>query len=112
MVREEPKNGLSGAVLHGMAAAKGKIFRVMDADLQHPPESLPELLKPLREGSADFVIGSRYMPGGSTQMEWGLFRKINSRTATLLARPFAGRVTDPMADFLPCIGRRTRGRRI
>jgi dolichol-phosphate mannosyltransferase len=99
MVRTQPTNGLSGAVLHGMAAARGTYLCVMDADLQHPPEKLPELLRPLREGNADFVLGSRYMPGGSTDGEWGIFRKINSQTATLLARPFAGKATDPMAGF-------------
>jgi len=99
MVRTNPTNGLSGAVLHGMAVARGKFLCVMDADLQHPPEKLPELLRPLRDGEADFVLGSRYMPGGSTDGEWGFFRKINSRTATLLARPFAGKATDPMAGF-------------
>jgi dolichol-phosphate mannosyltransferase len=99
LVRTTPRNGLSGAVLHGMEQAHGEYFCVMDADLQHPPEKLPELLAPLRAGEADFVIGSRYMPGGSTENEWGFFRKFNSRVATLLARPFAGRTTDPMAGF-------------
>jgi dolichol-phosphate mannosyltransferase len=99
MVRGAPCNGLSGAVLHGMAAARGKYLCVMDADLQHPPEKLPELLAPLKNGSADFVIGSRYMPGGSTETEWGIFRKVNSKIATLLARPFAGKTTDSMAGF-------------
>ena len=99
LVRTRPANGLSGAVLHGMAAARGKYLCVMDADLQHPPEKLPELLKPLRAAEADFVLGSRYMPGGSTEAEWGLFRKFNSQLATLLARPFAGKTTDPMAGF-------------
>jgi dolichol-phosphate mannosyltransferase len=99
MVRTQPTNGLSGAVLHGMAAARGKFLCVMDADLQHPAEKLPELLRPLQSGEADFVLGSRYMPGGSTDGEWGFFRKINSQTATLLARPFAGKATDPMAGF-------------
>lgn len=99
LVRTEPKNGLSGAVLHGMAAARGRFLCVMDADLQHPPEKLAELLAPLRSGEADFVLGSRYVPGGSTAATWGLFRKINSDVATALARPFAGRVTDPMSGF-------------
>lgn len=98
VVRKNPKNGLSGAVLHGMAAAAGKCFLVMDADLQHPPEQVPALLADLERG-ADFVLGSRYTPGGSTEAEWGLFRKINSRAATFLARPFAGRTTDPMSGF-------------
>jgi len=99
LVRKEPANGLSGAVLYGMARARGQYFAVMDADLQHPPERLCALLEPLKRGDADFVIGSRYTAGGSTEGEWGLFRKLNSKVATLLARPFAGRTTDPMSGF-------------
>lgn len=99
LVRKRPANGLSGAVLHGMAEARGTFLCVMDADLQHPPEKLPELIEPLRRGEADFVLGSRYMPGGSTEARWGIFRKFNSQLATLLARPFAGPTTDPMAGF-------------
>lgn len=99
LVRLNPANGLSGAVLHGMAQARGEILCVMDADLQHPPEKLPELIAPLAAGTADFVVGSRYLPGGSTDTEWGFLRKLNSNIATFLARPFAGNVTDPMAGF-------------
>jgi len=99
IVREKPTNGLSGAVLHGIAEAKGEYLLVMDADLQHPPAKIPELLAPLERGEADFVVGSRYVPGGSTGEKWGVFRKINSRIATLLARPFAGETTDPMSGF-------------
>ena len=99
IVREKPTNGLSGAVLHGIAEAKGECLLVMDADLQHPPAKIPELLAPLERGEADFVVGSRYVPGGSTGEKWGVFRKINSRIATLLARPFAGETTDPMSGF-------------
>jgi dolichol-phosphate mannosyltransferase len=99
IVRPNPKDGLSGAVLEGMAKATGDIFVVMDADLQHPPEKLAELIAPLDRNDADFVVGSRYVKGGSTEMEWGLFRKINSHLATVLARPFAGRTHDPMSGF-------------
>jgi dolichol-phosphate mannosyltransferase len=99
LVRTEPKNGLSGAVLHGMALARGTYLCVMDADLQHPPDRLPVLIEPLQNGSADFVLGSRYIAGGSTETEWGLFRQINSRIATFLARPFAGKTSDPMSGF-------------
>ncbi len=98
LIRENPKNGLSGAVLHGMAQALGGTFVVMDADLQHPPEKVPALLDALANG-ADFVIGSRYMAGGSTERGWGVLRKINSQAATLLARPLVPRITDPMSGF-------------
>jgi dolichol-phosphate mannosyltransferase len=113
LVRTQPTNGLSGAVLHGMAQAAGKYVVVMDADLQHPPEKLPELLAPLERGEAEFVLGSRYVPGGSTGEKWGVFRKINSRLATFLARPFTGHVNDPMSGFF-ALTRQTfeRGKRL
>jgi dolichol-phosphate mannosyltransferase len=98
-VRVQPKDGLSGAVLEGMRLANGETFVVMDADLQHPPEKLPELLAPLDSGEADFVLGSRYVPGGSTQESWGPIRRLNSRIATFLSRPFAGKTHDPMSGF-------------
>ncbi|HLL90769.1 MAG TPA: polyprenol monophosphomannose synthase, partial [Tepidisphaeraceae bacterium] len=98
LVRTNPADGLSGAVLHGFAAAGGRTLVVMDADLQHPPERLPALLDALDAG-ADFVIGSRHAPGASTQEQWGALRRLNSRVATLLARPFAGRTRDPMSGF-------------
>ena len=68
----------------------------MDADLSHPPEALPQMLQTLETG-ADFVIGSRYIAGGSTS-DGGCLRWLNSRAATLLARPLTS-VRDPMAGF-------------
>ncbi|HEV2296077.1 MAG TPA: polyprenol monophosphomannose synthase [Tepidisphaeraceae bacterium] len=98
IVRQNIKDGLSGAVLQGMAAASGRTLVVMDADLQHPPEKIPELVDALDAG-ADFAIGSRYVPGGSTAQRWSPLRKVNSWAATFLARPFAGRTHDPMSGF-------------
>ena len=95
--REKPKN-FSGAVLDGMALPHGDIFVVMDADLWHPPELAPALIEQLDRG-ADFVIGSRYAKGGSTEGRWGFLRRLNSSTATFLARPFAGNTADPMSGF-------------
>ncbi|HVT89454.1 MAG TPA: glycosyltransferase [Tepidisphaeraceae bacterium] len=99
LVRKIPKDGLGGAVLHGIAQARGKYLVVMDADLQHPPEKLPELIAPLEKGEAEFALGSRHVAGGSVGKRWGAFRKLNSDVATLLARPFAGKITDPMSGF-------------
>ncbi len=98
LVRNPPLHGLSGAVLDGIAASGGKTIVVMDADLQHPPERITALLDALDQG-ADFALGSRYVPGGSTDDHWTFFRKINSSVATALARPFAGPVRDPMSGF-------------
>jgi dolichol-phosphate mannosyltransferase len=89
--------GLSPSVLDGMKAATGDILICMDADLSHPPESIPQMVHKLEQG-ADFVIGSRYVQGGSTSDDWGFFRWLNSRVATLLARPLTS-ARDPMAGF-------------
>ena len=62
-----------------------------------PPERIPDLLAKLDAG-CDMVVGSRYVPGASTDGDWGLARVVNSRVATLLAAPLA-RCSDPMAGF-------------
>lgn len=95
--REEPSFGLSGAVLAGARVAAGDWLVVMDADLSHPPEKIGDLLRPLLEGQADIVIGSRYTKGGSTP-GWPLWRKILSRLAAGLAYPITG-VHDSMSGF-------------
>ncbi len=91
------ERGLSSAVLKGFSDAKGDILIVMDADLSHPPEKIPEFIEQIQAG-ADMVIGSRYVAGGKTDEEWGVFRWLNSQIATLLARPLTS-VKDPMSGF-------------
>lgn len=98
IVRTGPR-GLSAAVLDGLAAGRHPYLMVMDADLSHPPEAIPEMLSALLEPGVDFVIGSRYIPGGATDASWGLIRWLNSKVATLMARPFT-HVRDPMSGFL------------
>jgi dolichol-phosphate mannosyltransferase len=88
--------GLSEAALDGLRRARGDVLVCMDADLSHPPEALPQMLQALESG-ADFVIGSRYIAGGSTD-DGGFLRWLNSRAATWLARPLTS-VRDPMAGF-------------
>ena len=97
LIRKEDR-GLSSAVLAGINLARFDYLLVMDADLSHPPESVPALIDPLLDGRADFVIGSRYVEGGRTE-DWGPLRWLNSFVATVLSRPFVGRVKDSMAGF-------------
>ncbi len=99
IVRTNPKDGLSGAVLEGMRAARGEVLVVMDADLQHPPETLPKLIEVIESDAGDFALGSRHVAGASSDEQWGMARRLNSWVATILARPFAGRITDPMSGF-------------
>ena len=90
-------HGLSPAVMAGLREAKGDTLVCMDADLSHPPEALPTMLAKLDEG-ADFVLGSRYVEGGTTSDDWGFLRWLNSRVATLFARPLTS-ARDPMSGF-------------
>jgi len=99
LITRTQERGLSSAVVRGFTEARGDILVCMDADLSHPPEALPRLISALRPNpSVDFVIGSRYVPGAGTDQSWGLFRWLNSKVATLLARPFTS-AKDPMAGF-------------
>ncbi len=97
LVRREER-GLATAVLHGMRQAQGRVFLCMDADLSHPPESVPVLHRAVDAGECDIAIGSRYVAGGSVEEGWGLFRWLNSKVATSLARGLT-RVKDPMGGF-------------
>ena len=98
LITRTTDRGLSAAVLHGLGAAEGDFLLVMDADLSHPPEAIPAFIKALSRG-ADFAVGSRYVPGGSTEDGWGLLRWLNSKIATWMARPFTT-VKDPMSGFI------------
>ncbi len=94
-----PPRGLGFAVLEGLRRAPGDILVVMDADLSHPPERIPDLVAAAQRPESHLVIGSRYTSGGTIAGDWSLLRHINSRAATLLARLFT-RVRDPMSGFL------------
>ena len=97
LVTRKTNRGLSAAVLDGIARASCDVLVVMDADLSHPPETIPELVAALDAG-ADIAVGSRFTEGGSTADDWGLFRWFNSRVATILALPLTT-IHDPMSGF-------------
>jgi dolichol-phosphate mannosyltransferase len=95
--QDRARPGLVAAVMSGAEAATGEFLLVMDADLSHPPERLEALLAPLLENTADIVIGSRYIPGGSTP-GWPVSRRLLSRAGALVAYPLT-RVHDSMSHF-------------
>jgi dolichol-phosphate mannosyltransferase len=71
----------------------------MDADLQHPPETVPDLVRALRDAKAEFVIGTRYAGAElSIDKDWPLYRRIISSGARLLALPLSP-LSDPMTGF-------------
>lgn len=97
VVHRAGKLGLSTAVLEGFGAAKGDILVVMDADLSHPPEKVPELAGKIASGEAGMAVGSRYVEGGRVE-NWPFYRRLVSKGATLLAR-WLTKVKDPMSGF-------------
>jgi dolichol-phosphate mannosyltransferase len=97
LVRSDGTGGLSGDILYGAAKAKADVVVVMDADLSHPPEAVPALIRPIVAGDQDMVIGSRYVPGGETP-GWPRTRRVTSKVATILAWPLVS-VKDPMSGF-------------
>jgi len=85
VIHRAGKLGLGTAVVEGFNASDAEIVGVIDADLSHPPSLVPKMLQAMRETRADFVIGSRYIPGGGTG-DWGLARRMMSQFACVLAR--------------------------
>ncbi len=97
LVKRAGKKGLTSAVLAGADAAKGESLVVMDADLSHPPESVPSLASALE--SSDLVIGSRMMKGGGVE-KWPIHRRMISKGADSLARLVLGiKCSDPLSGF-------------
>jgi len=92
------ERGLSSAVIRGFQEARGKILLCMDADLQHPPESVPDLVDAITRSGADMVIGTRYGPGVAIDRSWPLHRRVISVGARLLSRPLTP-LSDPMTGF-------------
>ncbi len=94
------ERGLASAVVAGFREARGRLLGVIDADLQHPPEMLPDMVKTAADG-ADVVIASRYVPGGGTE-DWNLWREVMSRGAKLPASllfPSLSGIRDPLSGF-------------
>ncbi len=92
------ERGLSTAVIAGFREAKFDRLVVLDADLQHPPETVPALLDRLDAGNCDFVIASRFVEGASIAEDWPGIRRLASLIARWLAYPIAP-LTDPMSGF-------------
>lgn len=78
------KDGLGRAYIAGITRALDEgadVVIQMDADLSHPAEVIPSMLDKLQTSGAGVVLGSRYVPGGSTAEEWKWYRKALSAWA-------------------------------
>jgi len=93
------RRGLASACIEGALATSAEYVAVMDADLQHDEQILPVMLKALKEGKADVVIGSRYAEGGGVG-DWDPTRARMSRLATGISHLIVpASVSDPMSGY-------------
>ena len=98
------KEGLGRAYVAGFAKALemgADLVIQMDCDFSHDPKDLPRLVEAAagRDGSADLVIGSRYVPGGSTP-GWPFKRRLSSRAGGVFIRTVTGLpLRDPTGGF-------------
>jgi dolichol-phosphate mannosyltransferase len=94
------RHGLASACIEGLCSSLAPFLVVMDADLQHNPAILPEMLSALRDGQYNLAVGSRYIEGGGTG-QWSNRRRRFSQVATLASRIVTHQtnITDPMSGF-------------
>jgi len=107
VMRRQGEKGLSTAVIRGWQASQGEILGVIDGDLQHPPETLTQMLDQMLAPHADLpdidlVVASRHVEGGGVS-DWGFIRRVLSRGAQMLGLLILpnviGRVSDPMSGY-------------
>jgi dolichol-phosphate mannosyltransferase len=94
------ERGLASAVVRGWQSSLASILGVMDADLQHPPELLPDLWRAIHSG-ADLALASRYAPSASMK-GWSLTRRVLSVVGiwtTAFVLPKQRRVSDPASGY-------------
>ncbi len=86
---EEKKEGIGAAYVKGfrwaMKELGADVLIEFDGDFQHPPQTIPVMLKEIDQG-ADYVLGSRKIKGGSNPKGWGFKRLFFSEVGGLVAR--------------------------
>ncbi|GAO56691.1 MULTISPECIES: glycosyltransferase family 2 protein [unclassified Novosphingobium] len=94
------RRGLASAAIEGMCATAAPIVAVMDADGQHDPALLPEMLAAVKSGEYDLAYASRFAEGASVDA-WGRPDRVKaSGLANRIARKVTGvQLSDPMSGF-------------
>jgi glycosyltransferase involved in cell wall biosynthesis len=86
-VERHPVNrGKGAAIRSGIARATGDVIVIQDADLEYDPADLPGLLKPILDGRADAVFGSRFQGGPHRVLYF--WHAVGNRLLTLLSNMF------------------------
>lgn len=94
------RRGLASAAIEGMCATAAPFVAVMDADHQHDPALLSEMLEAVKSGEYDLAYASRFAVGGNADGLSSKGRETGSRIANALARKLTGtELTDAMSGF-------------
>lgn len=94
------RRGLASAAIEGMCATAAPFVAVMDADHQHDPALLNDMLRAVRSGDYDLAYASRFAEGGNADGLSSKGREKGSRLANALARKLTGtELTDAMSGF-------------
>lgn len=100
VIQRVGRRGLASAAIEGICSTAAPFVAVMDADHQHDPALLPQMLRAVEDGAADVAVASRFVEGASTA-DWNEpGREKASGIANGIARRIGGlELNDPMSGF-------------
>ncbi len=112
LLRHERNRGKGAAVRTGIAASRGRIVLIQDADLEYDPSDIPRLLRPIQSGVADVVYGSR-LRGGEPQRAHLFWHYLGNRGLSLLTNVlFNTTISDMEVGYKAFDGDLVRGFRL